>query len=119
MFTAREPGTGGAWNRSVEIGDARTGRVALLERGGIQQRLECRASLSLSLHCAVERAVMKIASTHQRKYVARTRIDRHKPRLYARGAGKRLRLRIEFGKTSDDSVLRRLLQAHVHRRVDA
>ena len=50
--------------------------VALLERGGVDYRLEGRAGLAEGLRRAVELALVEVASADEREYLARVRVYR-------------------------------------------
>src|SRR4051812_19682788 len=81
MFVLGHPPALRCRDRSVEIVDDRRRRIPGLERGGIDEWLECRPGLALRLCRAVESALVEIAAADHRAHVAGGWIHRHKRTL--------------------------------------
>ena len=92
-----------------QTGQHRHRRVAVLERGREEKRLERGAGLAPAARRAVELRLPEVASADQRQHVAGRRIDRHERRLQLRAA--------EPAKPVGDRPLGRLLQRRHERRL--
>ncbi len=71
--------------------DDRRRRVARFERGGVDERLERRAGLTVRLDGAVEMALVEVAAADHRAHVAGVRIERDERRLQRLAIGCRRR----------------------------
>ncbi len=76
MTVLGKPGAFGRVHRLVEPGDDRGGRVAHLERRGVDERLERGSGLPVRLGRAIERALGEVAATDERAHFARVRVER-------------------------------------------
>ena len=84
MLVLRRPRALQRRDRIVEVIDDRRRRVARLERGRVDERLERRARLPLRLHRAVEMALVEVAAADHRAHVAGRRVERDQRRLQRR-----------------------------------
>ena len=85
MTVVRQPEPFRRVDRSVEIGDERRRRVTLLERGGVDERLERRTGLTMGLRDAIELALAKAPSADERANLARGRVKRDERALQVVG----------------------------------
>src|SRR5688500_11270485 len=69
----------------IEVGDDRARRRAVLERGGIDKRLEGGAGLALRRHGAIEAALAEAAAADQREHLAGARIGGEQRPLHVIG----------------------------------
>ena len=91
VFVFRRPRALQRGDRIVELIDDGRRRIAGLERGGVDERLERRAGLAVRLDGAVEVALVEVAAADHRAHVAGRRIERDERGLQRLGGRRRRR----------------------------
>src|SRR5688572_14518236 len=107
----------------VEIGEHRTGRESVLERGSVDERLEGRTRLTLRLCDAVETALLEVAAADHRAHGAGLRIHGDERRLQRFGQRGRLAAAAQLPlldvlQAAAHFGLSGLLQVEIERRVN-